>query len=153
MAEGHRAAQYGYVTGIDPWTVEAALEGTNELVNNEWWGALDLEGIYRVAMATMVRHGVLPHWQMLRLKSKDAVKYFADGSVGLLHLDGNHSQEVSCDDLRLWVPKMAQGSLFIMDDVLWPSLQQAQQRLTEVHGAVLREDYIDWRVYQMPQEF
>lgn len=158
LAEGHRALGAGYVTGIDPWTTAAALEGTNDLVNADWWGALDIEAIYRTAMAAMTQHGVLPHWQMLRLHSRDGHGYFSDGSIGLLHQDSNHSPEISQEELRLWIPKMSNGALWIMDDTNWPSLQETKRILVGVYGAVLREEHdihsesklAGWQVYQLP---
>lgn len=150
LAEGHRALGYGYVTGIDPWTAAAALEGTNDLVNEEWWSKLDLEAIYRAAMSTMCKHAVLPHWQMLRVHSRDGIGYFSDGSIGLLHQDSNHSPEVSQEELTLWIPKMATGAIWVMDDTNWPSLQETQQILMTTYGAILREDHTNWAVYQLP---
>lgn len=158
LAEGHRLLGMGYVTGIDPWDNVAPIEGTNDLINDEWWGKLDMEGIYRAAFDTMNKHAVLPHWQLLRLHSRDGVGYFADGSIDLLHQDSNHSPEVSQEELRLWIPKMKPGALWVMDDTNWPSLQETQTILTGTYGAELKEDHDihsasgigGWRVYQLP---
>lgn len=158
LAEGHRLLGYGYVTGIDPWTRNAAVEGTNDLVNEEWWTKLDLEGIYRSALTSMQRHAALPHWQILRVHSRDGIGYFTDGSIDLLHQDSNHSPEVSQEELRLWIPKMRPGALFVMDDTNWPSLQETQKILQETYGAVPIEDHDIhsgsglpcWRVFQLP---
>ena len=158
LAEGHRALGYGYVTGIDPWTRAAALEGTNELINEEWWGSVDMEATYRAAMATMVRHAVLPHWQLLRVRSGDGAAYFSDQSIGLLHQDSNHSPEVSQEELRLWIPKMVPGGIWVMDDTNWPSLQDTKRLLQSQYGAVLIEEHdihsasglACWQVYQLP---
>lgn len=158
LAEGHRAVGYGYVTGIDPWTADAALEGTNDLVNDEWWRKVDMEAIYRSAMATMCRHAVLPHWQMLRVHSRDGFGHFSDGSIGLLHQDSNHSPEVSQEELRLWIPKMAPKALWLMDDTGWPSLQETRTMLVSKYGATLLEEHDihsesklpGWCVYQLP---
>lgn len=158
LAEGHRALGNGYVTGIDPWTTTAAVEGTNDLVNEEWWRKIDMERIYRSAMEAMLQHAVLPHWQLLRADSRQAHGYFAAASIGLLHQDSNHSPEVSQEELRLWIPKMSHGALWIMDDTNWPSLQGTKQVLTSDYGAVLLEDHdvhsasglACWQVYQLP---
>ena len=150
LAEGHRFAGVGYVTGVDPWATEAALEGTNDQSNVDWWSNLDLEKIYRGAMQTMCNQAVLPHWQMLRLKSKDAAGHFSDGSIGLLHQDSNHSPEVSQEELRLWMPKMMPGAIWLMDDVNWESLKETQVILQDQYGAVLQEHHTDWAVFSLP---
>ncbi len=150
LAEGHRALGFGYVTGIDAWTVFAALEGTNSAENDKWWSERDLENIYREAMATMQRNAVLPHWQILRLASRDAVGYFSDRSIGLLHQDSNHSPEISQEELKLWIPKMVPGGIWIMDDTNWPSLKETQEILVAKYGATLHEDHDSWAVYQLP---
>jgi len=119
---GLAAKQYGgRVYGIDPWTNAACLEGTNDPANDEWWGTLDIELIYRSAAAAVLDFNLAATVELLRMTDVDALPRFEDGSIGVLHVDGNHSPEVSRRYIEQWGPKIKQGGYLIMDDTDWPS--------------------------------
>ncbi len=145
MALALRDQGSGRADGIDPYTKEAALEGTNDPANDAWWGHLDYNTIALMAQDLVNRQA--PYARLLRLTSREAVKLYDDGSIDVIHQDSNHSQEVSCEEVSLWVPKMrASGAVWIFDDTNWPSTQKAQRNL-EATGFMLSEDHESWRVY------
>ncbi len=43
-----------------------------------------------------------------------------EGSIALLHIDGNHAYEAVDLDARLWIPKVRAGGWILFDDYLWP---------------------------------
>lgn len=146
LAFGHQHQAHGFVLGVDPYTVAATAEGTNDLENKEWWAALDLEKMYLDAVWTFLPNA---HAELLRTTSITGAGFFRDGEVDLLHQDSNHSEEVSCAELDAWWPKLRPGGVWVMDDTNWPSLQEAQRRVLAL-GATLEEDYDQWRVYRRP---
>lgn len=150
LATGHHTLGTGYVVGIDPWATAPCLAGSNAPENDAWWAAQDLEAIYQRACAGLLAASLLPHWQLHRCTSQEAAPLFGDRTIDVLHEDSNHSAEVSQEEVRLWMPKMRPGSLWIMDDIGWASLQETQRRLVADHGATLREQHEDWAVYQLP---
>jgi len=135
------------VDGIDPFTREACLEGSNDRKNDEWWGSVDLEDILRKAQAAIGDNKLGAYAYIRRLRSQDAVGLYADGSIDILHQDSNHSHEVSTAEVMAWTPKMSAHSFWIQDDTDWASTKQAQEMVVE-KGFVLLEDHTKWRIYR-----
>jgi hypothetical protein len=139
--------EFGRADGIDPFTPDAALEGTNSPANDEWWGALDYESIARTAQTALYRLKLVPYAHLIRMTSLEAARFYEDGSVDVLHQDSNHSEEISTEEVRLWASKIRSGGYWIFDDTDWSTTQKAQCMLEAV-GFVQLEDYVRWKVYR-----
>lgn len=147
MALMLRAQGAGSAHGIDPYTADAALEGTNHKANDEWWSSVDLEHVLRGARLTLKRERLDAYAQIIRERSQDVVERYADGSIDVLHQDSNHSEEVSCAEVMLWGPKIRVGGYWIFDDTDWPTTKKAQDLLLE-SGFVELDDHSKWKVYR-----
>lgn len=150
LATGHQYLGHGYTVGVDPWSTAACHDPDNDETNNEWWKERDLDAVYRDACQMLIGAKVLPHWQLLRCTSAEARAHFGRGTIDVLHQDSNHSEAVSCEEVRSWASAMRPGAIWICDDTGWASLQQSQRLLVEEYGYQLVEEYEDWRVYQGP---
>lgn len=150
LATGHAYLGHGYAVGIDPWKTDACYDPDNDETNNEWWKDRDLELVYRDCVLMLMGSKTIPHWQLLRCTSAEACPRFAKQSIDILHQDSNHSEAVSCAEVRSWAPAMRPGGIWIADDAKWASLQKSQRLLVEEYGYTLVEEYEDWRVYQGP---
>lgn len=159
LGVGGRVAR-AQVIGIDPYTADASLAGKNAPENDAYWqdrargGQIDYEDIFRKACAAAA---MFPNVRILRAKSLDAASVFDPGTVDLIHIDGNHSEETSCADVRAWLPKMSLGGIVIMDDVGWETTRAAQKLLTDsgckelervVHKTNSGNIEESWAVYQ-----
>lgn len=80
--------------------------------------------------------------RLLRMRFDDAVHYFSDGSIGILHIDGLHSYEAVRNDFELWLPKVKDGGIILFHDInvrerdfgvwrLWDELKERYPRNIE----------------------
>jgi Methyltransferase domain len=147
LAIGHEAIGRGRVLAVDPWQKADSLDGVNAPENDDWWGKLDHEAIYRSFVQALADSAVAPLCRVLRERSDVAVGRVADGSVSVLHQDSNHSEAISTAEVMLWTPKIRQGGYWIADDTDWATTQRAQQMLLDRQFHLV-EDHLQWKVYR-----
>ena len=120
----------GHAYGIDPWEVHPALVG-NAKVHQDWWGELNFKAIYKKYMDLMHRKKLTDYFTNLKMTSQEALEFFEDGSIDILHIDGNHAEESALFDAVNWLPKVREGGYIWFDDVDWPSTTKAVAYLCE----------------------
>lgn len=120
MAAALKFQNNGLIYGIDPWSAEDCREGfAEDDANALWWSSLDHEKIYRDFLKVMERHKLDSYTRVMRMNSKTAVLYFENDSIDILHIDGNHSAEVSLGDVKMFYPKLKTGGYLWFDDADW----------------------------------
>jgi hypothetical protein len=149
MGFAHRQTGKGIAIGLDPWKHEACEEGSNDEANNDWWRSIDLHWIYAGFVKQVLDHSLLNYVEWLRLDSKKALSFLKEthGPFGVIHQDGNHSEEVSLWEVDAYAPLLVSGGYWVMDDTNWPSTTAAQQRIIDL-GFKEIEDHQSWKLYQ-----
>jgi hypothetical protein len=126
---------HGVVLGIEPWEPLPCAQGLPEdNSNRQWWSELDHHAIEKECYDVRAQLGLENH--VLLCKSTSAIvfpsiqalsKILGRSPIDFLHIDGNHSEEVSCQDVQGYLPLVRSGGQVWFDDVDWDSTKPAQQ--------------------------
>jgi predicted O-methyltransferase YrrM len=137
----------GKVTyGIDPFTLASAIEGEQDSVNEKWWKGVDMTAVKKGLEAAIEENGLGNVCSLIDATSTESVGMFEDGSIDLLHVDGNHSELASCRDVESWLPKVKPGAIIVLDDTDWPTLQKARSWMSSQCIKILQSK--TWEVFQ-----
>lgn len=121
----------GVIFGTDPWTKPASLEGQHAKVDSDWWGRIDHSRIMLKFMGRLEELGLIDWAVPMRGSSQAISVAFAEESIDILHIDGNHSQEVSLRDEALWFDKVRPDGYIWLDDIDWPTNAACVRSLDE----------------------
>jgi predicted O-methyltransferase YrrM len=116
MACALRANARGKIYGIDPWDNHASLEDVSDPSNRAYWGTIDLSGIMQGLIEKIDLFDLQDHIELIQNTSAGVVPI---SEIGLLHVDGNHSDSTSYFDVTKWVPFVKKGGLIVFDDMTW----------------------------------
>lgn len=85
------------------------------------WTGDEHAGTYADTIYHQVLHHQRVHYHqnsaLIRQSFDDALDYFADGSVDLLHIDGLHTYEAVLHDFKTWLPKLTKGGTILFHDI------------------------------------
>ena len=115
----------GSFFAVDPWTTGATLEGLNSQENDEWWSSIDIDEIYENFLRCIADNKFGGLCNVVRKKSEDFHYDWKGQPIDILHIDGNHSEEQSVNDVLLWSNSLSIGGTIIMDDTGWDTTQKA----------------------------
>lgn len=131
IALAHQELNTGFVIGVDSWSKRAALEGTNDEANAQWWANINFMGIYEECIDAIDHFALNDFCGTVRMRSLTFGLLIEDDSLTLLHQDSNHSQEVTCAEVELFAPKIKHGGIWVSDDSRWPTVQRSLSMLEE----------------------
>ena len=125
-----------HAVGIDPWDNAVCLEGTNAPENDEWWSKVDLKRMHSIVEGAIILHSLTGHAETMVATDLDAIGRFSNGSIYLLHVDGNHSDQVSRRYIEQWGEKIEDGGYLVMDDIDWPSQAETVKLIEKLYDPV-----------------
>jgi cephalosporin hydroxylase len=120
----------GVVIGIDPWDkLECIkyLDPREDEAHFKWWSHLDLQSIYHSYTSMLKRYQLEGYCKTVATTSEKAAMGL--NSIDILHLDGNHSNIASVQDVTLYLPKVRSGGYIWLNDCLWEEMQDSVELL------------------------
>ena len=96
-----------HLVGIDPYMVQPSS------VYRDGCNIPDIERVRDDIIKEFARE---PRYRLILQKSMDAVGQFADGSLVMVYVDGNHSKESCGQDADAWWPKVKSGGVLAGHD-------------------------------------
>lgn len=111
----------GRAFAIDPWTVEAAIDGEVQ-EHVDWWSkSVDLEKTYLGFVNALGSHDLLLMTEVWRKTSETAcfqwLQTRGPESITSCYVDGNHSHKHALADAQRWLPLVKVGGAIALDDV------------------------------------
>lgn len=136
------------VYGFDSYNIECAIQGTNSVKNDEWWSTnVNYDNIFFGALNALIDYKCHDYTTILKLSSLIGHKIFEDSSIDILHQDGNHSSEITVQEVQLWSPKMKPGSLWILSASDWTTTERSKI-LLKGSNFVLYKEFADFQIYK-----
>ena len=99
---------------IDPWSAAASVENESP-ANAAWWGRVPHDAAMERFLERLRLYEVGSICDVVRAKSDDATP--PDG-IGLLHVDGNHTDQ-AIRDVRRFGSRVMIGGVMVLDDLAW----------------------------------
>ncbi|MGL5262974.1 MAG: class I SAM-dependent methyltransferase [Candidatus Rhabdochlamydia sp.] len=116
----------GVVYAIDPWRNLDCLEGyALDDPNYNWWNSINLNDIYDGFEKMLYDYKLRFYCVVMRMTGQEALSQFADESIDILHIDGNHTENAALNDAQMYLPKVKKGGYVWFDDVCWPTTKSA----------------------------
>lgn len=122
----------GTVYAIDPWDRIEAIKHFDPILEAEhlaWWSKVNLNAMYDSFLNMLDKYELNDFCHTIRLSSEAAAPQI--GQIDILHLDGNHSEMITTQDVLLYLPKVRSGGYIWINDSLHPNIQQANELLLE----------------------
>lgn len=122
----------GLLIAIDPWDKIECIKYFDPIEDAEhlkWWGNLNINYIYYAYLNMLKKYDLEAYVTTIRATSENAIELIDE--IDILYIDGNHSEEVSCLDVRLYLPKVRAGGYIWYNDALWKDRQEAIDLLME----------------------
>jgi hypothetical protein len=137
----------GMLVGIDPWTCESAMQG----VNDDFAKKTDFEEVYTTFVKVREREKLTGCTLVIRDRAENAGWFFEDNYstdnviIDILHVDGNHSFDSVVKDLMLYLPRMKENGIIIIDDINWKTVAAAIEQFPNLKQI---ENHTTWGIYE-----
>ena len=143
---------HGFAFGVDPFAVNPALIGNNTPENDAWWKALDFKMVESWLWDSVNASGVQRFFGLLKMSSVDSlpvIKATIGGKIDVLHIDSNHSTDVSMFEAKSYIPLVKSDGIIIMDDVNWNTVKPTAAYVQSVCGEPI-VSHAEWCAFKKP---
>lgn len=132
IAQALRYQQNGVVFGIDAWNPNDAVAGFRPSDSSySWWNEIDYNKLHRNTLYWIFHKKLEQHCSLIKTTSCNAAELFEDGTIDFIHLDGNHNEFYSYQDVLSFFPKVRDGGFILLNDPNWISMRRSLVFLLE----------------------
>lgn len=130
IAMAHQTIGTGRAIGIEAWSKETAIQAQTEEQSREWWSKIDFEKLEADFRATLTKLELDSRVTIIKQKSRNVAP---PSPIGLLHIDGAHSDE-AIEDVSRFARHVEIGGFCVMDDLYWTGggVLKAENRLLDL---------------------
>jgi len=125
----------GTAYGIDPFSNEEFKENDipediKDVVQN-FWGDVGLANIYQDVLRCIDEFSLSDTVRILKMPSHEAADKIKMqlGTIDLLHIDGNHDEEMVGHDIEDYLPLVSPKGVVVLDDIDWPGVAKNYEKL------------------------
>ena len=121
---------------IDPWVPYKDMENMPECQE-------PLKTAYEQFLSNCIHNGLTHKIIPMRMTSMEAAKTF-EADIDFIYLDGSHDEDDVYDDLMEWYPRLSPTGRMCGDDIGWPSVQRAIERVKKTYNFTVHADDNFW---------
>ena len=112
----HYGVSYcGFCQAVQALGTGTACYAVDNWQGDEHTGAYEEQVYEKLRQHHDVRYGEFS--RLLKMNFDDALPYFADSSIDLLHIDGYHTYEAVRHDFETWLPKLSERAIVLIHDI------------------------------------
>lgn len=97
-----------------------SLQLSSRVYAVDTWAGDEHAGFYGNEIYAELRDYQQRHYagisEMMRMRFDEAIEYFEDGTVDLLHIDGLHTYDAVKEDFESWAPKLSERAVVLFHD-------------------------------------
>lgn len=109
--------QSGMIFAVDAWSNAIAIQNMDwDDPNRSGWGSVDLETAYLAFLKKLSSRSLNSFCTVLRCPADTAV-LFVEDEIDFLHLDGDHTEKSSLQDVALYLPKVKKGGYILLSNL------------------------------------
>lgn len=125
------------MVAVDLWEPQPEREGEGTETYADWSHA-DYCGRFAKAMTGK-------NVRIMKMRTDEACKQIADGSLDFVFVDADHSYEGVKRDIADWTPKVRKGGIVFGHDYNWPTVRRAaEEAFGDVQGGP-NNVWLAWR--------
>lgn len=115
MALAHQSLGKGKVVGVDPWDAAESIKHQSD-PNVKWWSNQQRHQEAEAYCRLCVHQNGLGEFVEIVKSTSEA--YPVPMAIGVLHIDGNHSEQ-AVREVSKFGPAVEQGGYLVLDDLDW----------------------------------
>ncbi|HSX12960.1 MAG TPA: class I SAM-dependent methyltransferase [Chlamydiales bacterium] len=122
----------GIVVGIDPWERSECIKHYHPIKERDdyiWWSCLDFNNIYDSYCMMLRRNALGDFCISIKSTSERAASFLKD--IDILYIDGNANEQVTVQDVTLYLPRVLSGGYIWINNAHWPQREKAIYLLGE----------------------